>query len=331
MAEAERTTEIIWMEEELDFRLSPEGVQKAQTLVRSFLDDTLNPEFNHSFSRPNETLPILDKEVDGLMGEIPITQVIDLSGGNIASRLASIKGAGLPSWNEFSMSRIRCADEPELPTSGHTVSHSRQELRETLLEQDLSHVLVLDDTSFTGNTSMLIEQLINRAFPDRTIDFSHGFLILNEGRIGDNPGAKGRLSRAIGGLAMHTPREDGWHIFDIIRQPNLERHLETVYKLLLAQRSGSESAIHEIFANEAMVRLLFPHLLTKQEMQKKERADRFIASTAISGRFHTANPQLLPNIVKCGHLLPIDEWSNGPEHVFDTLLQLGKLFSVEEG
>lgn len=229
------------------------------------------------------------------------------------------------------MSRIRQATKLALPTSGHIVSHNPTEIRDTLTTQNLNHVLVLDDTSFSGNTNLIFEQLVCAAFPDRKISFTHAFLILNTGTLGSNPGAKHRLevngNQVLGGSRISTPRDDGWHFFDLVKQENFTEHLVLVKELLqLMVNHKFANLASSLLANEQTLRILFPNIFTRDELEEKKKTGHFIGLEKLNGDFHVRNPQLLPNIIEQGHLFPIQQWHGAPEEILNLLLQLGQLF-----
>lgn len=247
------------------------------------------------------------------MDSVDIDLVVDMTGGSIAGRLSALNG--VPQWNDLHLSRIRRTDDGSLRTTGHMVSRSVAGVREVLTERDASHFLLLDDTSFSGTTNVLAEQIIRKALPERDISITHGFLIANEGDLGPNvPGAIGRLGCVLAGHKMRTPHDDGWHVFDIVQQPNLEEHLRDV-----------ERALHDA-ADEQK---LFASSISSDELRVLHKRDEFIPAGQIDGKWHIKNPQLLPRIIAAGHVLPIKSWSNKNE-VFDTLLRMGELLKGNE-
>lgn len=237
----------------------------------------------------------------------------------------------MPVWTDFSLSRVREVTRPTLPTTGHIISHGETALRERLADIDeLNHVLILDDTSFSGATSLLVEDLLRKATPERAIDFTHGFLLLNNGKLGTTPGAKERLSaigsKAVGGMAMHTPSQDGWHFFDIAKQPSIEEHLPAMLELAkLAARDNFIAEATDFLADENRLKAAFPNALSSDELRDKQKLGHFIATKAIDGTFHSSNPQLLPSIIRQGHLRPPVLWKHGEEETLDQLLHLNKL------
>lgn len=232
------------------------------------------------------------------------------------------------------MGRIRQATDINLPTSGHVISHNSNEIRGALENQDLTNILVLDDTSFSGSTSLIFERLIRAAFPERNIDFTHGFLILNTGNLGLNHGAKQRLEAngdmAIGGLSMSTPKDDGWHFFDLVKQEHITDHLEVVRELLLLlDRPNFHQLASTILADQNSLNLMFPKLVSTDDLEKKRATGHFIGSKKLNGEFHVRNPQLLPNIIGQNHISNPNQWRGNPEDAFALLIKLNKL--LKEG
>ena len=232
------------------------------------------------------------------------------------------------------MSRIRQATRVELPTSGHLLSHNPAEIRAALESADLSQVLVLDDTSFSGNTSLIFENLLKEAFPERQIAFTHAFLILNSGNLGPHPGAKKSLesvgSRALGGREMSTPKDDGWHFFDLVKQADLTNHLLVVKELInLCCQPNFSALAAALLSDESTLRLVSPQIFSTQDLEQKRQTGHFVGDQRLNGDFHVRNPQLLPNIVGQGHLRPISQWQGQPEDSLSLLVELGEL--LQEG
>lgn len=262
------------------------------------------------FIRPGNTLPSLDEQ----LSDARPTLAIDLTGGKIAPRLSSLDT--VPQWTGLHFSRVRRTDDGSLDTTGHIVSRSPEQIAQELPNADMSRVLLLDDTSFSGTTNHLAERSLRIAFADRSIDVEHGFLIANEGHLGpDMPGAISRLGRVAAGHIMRTPRDDGWHIFDIVQQPDLEHHL-----------SGVQHALHHPECESK----IFTGTLTSDELRTRAQNGAFIANGEIKGSEHAHNPQLLSKIVAAGHLEPIEKWRGDEDEVFKTLLAMGDILKGDE-
>lgn len=222
----------------------------------------------------------------------------------------------VPRWDDLHFSRVRRTDDGSLDTTGHIVSRSALEIAEELADTDISRLLLLDDTSFSGTTNLLAEQSLRVAFPDTPIDIEHAFLIANEGDLGPGVGgAISRLGRVAAGHIMRTPRDDGWHIFDIVQQPELEQHLADV-----------QHALHhpECESN------IFAGTLTSDELKKRAQRGAFVANGEIRGTNHAHNPQLLSRIVTAGHVEPIEKWRGNEDEVFNTLLAMGEILQGDE-
>jgi hypothetical protein len=326
----QQTERIIWMAEEVDFNLDPAARVAATAEIKAFLDSAGNPELEHSIVRPSDNIGDLEAKLREAHAERPFSAVVDLTRGKLSGQL-NISDEALPTWNDFSMSRVRMATRPDLPTSGHLISHNAAEIRDALGDVDTSHLLVLDDTAFSGSTSVLAEGQLRRAFPDRDISFTHGFLILNTGDLGPKPGPVRRLaalgSRAIGGREFATPGDDGWHIFDIVRQPGeINAHLTAVMGLVRAMRSpdGGEK-VKTLLGDAVVAHDIFPNAVRSETLLGALAAGHFLPDTHLNGDLHTRNPQLLPAIIAQGHILPPEHWRDG-EHA--TLTHLVKLANM---
>lgn len=204
------------------------------------------------------------------------------------------------------------------------------EIQQELDGADLSNTLVLDDTSFSGTTSLLIEELINSAFPNRSQRFTHGFLILNDGKLGEQPGAKQRLqqngSRAVGGMEMRTPKDDGWHFFDLVKQQNIDAHFLIVRELLtLIELPEFSQLALSFLSDEKTLRTMFPQVIPADELSDRQKTGHFVPKGKLNGGFHVRNPQLLPNIIGQRHLSSPKEWLASQDEVFALLVSINQM------
>lgn len=264
--------------------------------------------------------------------ERPFTFVIDLSRGALSQRLTSI--ANVPTWKTLSIGRIREANQIALPTSGHLLSHSVDEMRAVLEKADVSEVLVLDDTSFSGVTSLLLEDLMRKAFPERKMKFTHGFLILNKGLLGPQPGAKHQIEKSgssvLAGMEMVTPIDDGWHFFDMVQPQAAADHFLALKEFLeLMNQSGFENLAALALSDESMLQALFPQLIATDVIRDLQQSGHFIARGPLRGDFHVRNPQLLPNIIGQDHVLEPKHWRGAMTFVLSQLMLLN--FMLKEG
>lgn len=288
----------------------------------------LTQDYLTGFIEPTNNIPQLENEIRLVKKENPPTLVIDLTRGKLSSFLPSL--SQIPQWNSFSIGRIREATKLDLPTSGHIISHNIEEMREELINIDTSHILVLDDTSFSGTTSLLVEGLLKQSFPDRSIQFTHGFLITNTGKLGIKNGAFDQLqnngSQVISGMRMETPRDDGWHFFDIVNQDHIENHFAVVQEILrLFQLPNYEQMATIFLSNEEVLNMMFPQLMRADDLRNQQKSGHFLARKEINQGFHVRNPQLLPNIIGQNHLLKPDEWKASSDEVFALLIHISQL------
>lgn len=273
------------------------------------------------FIRPRDNLQSLNGKLQSTNTDRPFSGVIDLTRGHMIDQLQRLGfPADIPAVTDVSIGRVRQADKPGLPTTGHHISHNREELANAIENIDTSHMLVLDDTAFSGTTSLLLEEQVRSARPERAISFTHGFLILNEGFLGEHPGAAQRIksvgSTAIGGMMMQTPTHDGWHFFDMIDQPNFAEHISLAIDVAhqpQRQLSRSEQSV------------LFPKNFSKDSLKAAEQSGHFIIHKPIEGELHVRNPQLLPSIIEAGHILHPSEWKSSKDTVIQNLISLHTL------
>lgn len=269
----------------------------------------------------------MQNKIQQLHKEQSFSLAIDLTDGNV-SQLIQLDDS-IETINDFHVSRVRDVTKPDLPTTGHLISHTVNELSELLESKDMSNVLLLDDTSFSGTTTMQVEKLV-RQIVGNGGRFTHGFLILNNGELGTSPGAKRAIQsiggRAVGGIEMHTPDDDGWHFFDIVKQTNIDDHLLALRGLLrVAGTSDFENRAAQMLRDPDTIETLFPHRIPTDQLRDKQKQGKFLARGAITGTFHSTNPQLLPNIIQQGHITPPDRWKMGEIETLASLVRLHKL------
>lgn len=205
------------------------------------------------------------------------------------------------------------------------MSHNVEELRGIFSDVDTSHILILDDTSFSGTTSIILEKMLRQSLFDRNIRFAHGFLILNDGKLGNNPAAKQCLeqlgSQAVSGTLMHTPNDDGWHFFDIVEQDNFDTHIHAIMDLLHTPEQ------EQTFEN---LQQLFPTMLMRDELITAQKTGHFITNSQIDGELHVRNPQILLDVIKQGHLLPPQDWRDGEIVTLESLKIIHRLLKGDE-
>jgi hypothetical protein len=270
----------------------------------------------------------LEKKLTSLNQKQAFSLVIDLTRGELTKRMPILNS--IEQVNQFSISRIRQATDVDLPTTGHLLSHNLEEIRTLLFKQNLDNLLVLDDTSFSGSTSLLVEELLRKALPEKNIHFTHGFLILNTGNLGKSPGAKERLNKAgsttVASMEMTTPKDDGWHIFDMINQANIEDHFLVVREIIkLMAKPEFKQLATSFLAIEDNLNLMFPQLFAKDELLDLQKTGHFIANITINGDFHVRNPQLLPNIIGQNHLISPEFWPTPATEAFALLIHINQL------
>lgn len=251
--------------------------------------------------------------LDEQLASHEFSAVIDATRGKIASRLGSI--AHLDAMTSLSLSCIRRVDDGSLSTTGRLFSLSVDEVAEQTKDLDLAHTLILDDTSFSGTTNVRIEEQLRNAHRDCPIETTHGSLIINEGELGNTPGARTRLKRALAGRAMHTPEDDGWHIFDILPSDNLEEHLAKVQRTIHADEKEWKAILER--------GVLFPGNLDDDTLRRLAAQGEFIPQRDIVGSSHMKNPQLLMTMIRDGHIDPPHKWHMPEDDVFQLLLEIG--------
>ncbi|MEA3355046.1 MAG: hypothetical protein U9Q63_00995, partial [Patescibacteria group bacterium] len=165
----QKPNRIVWMLDETLIKSSPSHWPKIRQQTTNIVQKFGNPDMDHFLADPE---PLIKKLGEKLAGKT-FSCVIDLSGwmGEVLSPVINSPVIT----TEFSVSRIREASDPSLPTSGYISSLSRDKRVRLKFNLNRSKTLILDDTSFSGNTSLLtIKELgLN---PETT---TNGFLISN--------------------------------------------------------------------------------------------------------------------------------------------------------
>lgn len=126
---------------------------------------------------------------------------------------------------------------------------------------------------------------------------------------------------------MATPRDDGWHFFDMVKQENLADHLVSVLDLVRAISSDDIRKVRQLMMDSSTLQALFPNMIASVDLHARQRLGHFITAHAVNGDLHVRNPQLLPNIIAQGHLLPPEQWRLGEQETIEQLILLGELLN----
>lgn len=253
--------------------------------------------------------------------------MIDLSGGWIAQGLKPLLKE-TPLITDLKISRLRNMKSEHLSTTGHIVSMTKDDALQLKQRYDFSKPLFLDDVSFSGFTSIAAMQLLN-LHPEMS---THGFLILNEGKLGPNPGALHALenigAKSVGGIHMRTPEDDGWHIEDLWNQLHIQLNVELSLLLQrLCVESGMKSELVEnVISREHLRTVLFPNTIDEEELLKMQKEGRFIPhkNGNIEHGIHARNPQLLSSPFFAEHINIQHLWKD-PERIIHILSQIQEL------
>lgn len=285
---------ILWMADEIIAQTHPAHWEDISRLSRELFDTIGVPNITHEVIMPQSCIGKLGSEI--LARKFSVA--IDLTGGWLSSSLRGII-PNTPSITEFHVSRVRDVSDPSLGTTGHIISTAPNRINELKDTFDFRHPLILDDVSFSGLSSVVAMEKFNLDPKETT----HGFLILNEGDLGPNPGARSRLesvgSRIFGGHPMNTSEnEDGWHIKDFIGHKKLERILgaSLMVQELFEQDGKDSHVVRRLFANEALRQLFFPNAKTLRELKQLELNTQFLFNhehQPIHDSIHMTNPTLL--------------------------------------
>lgn len=254
-----------------------------------------SPKFEHILPNPIEGLTRIFHELKGQK----FTTVMDLTGWLLPSLHDLFSNT--PIVEGFSLSRVRVVSSPNLETSGYTVSMNPGEIEATRLGLNWEKTLIVDDTTFTGWTSLKTTELW-KLNPETT---THAFLIANTGMLSPEKGIKGavqelesRGSKAIWGHELRTPEEDGWHLKDLHQHQNLLGAFGMGLDILqLIDKEGPDSEIVRSTLNRREVMdTIFPERLSTTQIKQMVAEGKFIPSGRVDlsagGLIHTKNPLL---------------------------------------
>ncbi len=282
---------IIWMLDETLVSTPKTSWEITRRLVSKTISSIGNPAMEHVIADPEQLVVNLGQKLAGKS----FSCIIDLSGwmGKVLKPI--IKSPLITT--DFSISRIREASHPSLPTSGHVTSLAREEKISLSLSLDTSKPLILDDTSFSGNTSQLTMQELNLD-PEKT---THAFLITNSGSLGDQPGANNRLesggSNVIAGMTINTPEDDGWHITDIWNHSNLRAAitLAALNQEIMSKKGIDSKVAQHIWFSDVFLKTQFNNQIQPDEAKQLLAEGRLITNNPerlLNSQVHTTNPLL---------------------------------------
>jgi len=286
------TEKINWMMDETIAGASPKNWEEVRRIEHELVKIIGIPALEHELVDPVPCLKNLASQLEGQQ----FSCVIDLTGW--LTPVMQELFPKTPVENQLSMSRVRVVSSPGLETTGHMISLSPPEIEKIKRETDLSHPLIVDDVSFSGWTSLQTMRLLGV----EPYSATHAFLIANTGNLGSNPGAVSRLttlgSKVFFGHELITPRDDGWHLKDLHRNPNPVEALNFALDFQnIVKRDGENSVSAKNFfkqGNEA-TRIVFPQTITSDQLKILRNEGRFIfknGSTIDDSQTHAKNPFL---------------------------------------
>jgi hypothetical protein len=289
------TPKIHWMLDESIAHSRPTEWGRIISLEKELVNMIGNPNFEHVFPNPIEGLSVIFDQIQ----HQKYTTIMDLTGWLSPSLKCLFPST--PIINQFSLSRVRVVSSPNLETSGYTVSMNCNEIYQQKQQLDMDRTLIVDDTTFTGWTSLKTMEMWNLN-PNST---THAFLIANTGKldiINNVNGAVANLenhgSTVIFGHELVTPNEDGWHLKDLHQHKNIGDAFDmglTILKLI--ENEGPESEIvKSTLQGEAVLNTIFPDRFTPRMIKELIENEKFIPSGKVDledgNLVHTKNPLL---------------------------------------
>lgn len=264
-------------------------------MEKNLVDLIGSPKYEHILPNPIEGLTKIFNDLKGQK----YSAILDLTGWLHPSLRSLFPNT--PIVDGFSLSRVRVTSSPNMETSGYTVSMNPDEIQSIKQGLNMEKVLVTDDTTFTGWTSLKTMELW-RLDPAST---THAFLIANTGMLSPENGIKGAVqeleskgSKVIWGHELKTPQDDGWHLKDLHQHENLRSSFSMglkILKLMDEQGPNSETVL-SMLQSDNVISTLFPERLSTQEINQMTEVGKFIPSGKVdlttNGLIHTKNPLL---------------------------------------
>lgn len=254
-----------------------------------------SPKFDHVLPNPVEGLTSIFHDLRGKQ----FTAIMDLTGWLLPSLRYLFPDT--PIIEGFSLSRVRVVSSPNLETSGYTVSMSPEQITDTSRTLNLDRTLIVDDTTFTGWTSLKTAELWG-LHPEMT---TYSFLIANTGMLDPENDIRGavrelqsRGSSVVWGHGLATPAEDGWHLKDLHQHTNLIPAFEMGLMLLqsIETEGPNSQPVKEILDRKDVMDTIFPDRLSSDEIKQMTAEGKFIPSGKVNldapGLIHTKNPLL---------------------------------------
>lgn len=282
-------SKVLWMADGVVERTHPAKWNEALTLTEELVATIGKSGLTHVTPDSIEGFRDLASHLDGQ----DFSTVLDISGWMGKGLQPLFPQAEL--FDGFSLSRVRNISTPDLQTAGYTTTMSPEEIERKRRSMDLSKVLILDDTGFSGDTSKLVMDLWGIDYSDAT----HAFLVDNTGEI---PSSDGKTSkpgvvryleelggRVVYGKELVSPHEDGWHVRDTFDHPNVEAGLNAAITLYDNSAPKDE---HEV---SRLNRELYPQQLTSDDIQDLAREGRYIGNPkyiSSEGSVYVRNPLL---------------------------------------
>jgi len=330
---ANNNQRIVWMMDESIANTRPRHWDRLTKLETSLVNSVSKNGFSHEVVSP---IPCLDSLTHQMSGR-KFSAIIDLAGW-----LSPAFGELFPNTpiiDEFSMSRVRVVNSPNLETTGYTISLSPQEISNVKSHFDFSKTLIVDDVSFSGWTSRKTMDLWNLD-PENTV---HAFLIANTGLLGPNedspmgavPSLESVGSKVFFGHELTTPHEDGWHLKDLHMHENLERafnHSITIQQAI-SQYGPESDEVDMLINNSEILQSLYTIKFTSSEIRKMEEGGKFTVlneSNLADGTVHAPNPFLWASQYFMMHV-DTDKILANRGHIIDILRELKQLTSDPEG
>ncbi len=288
---------IFWFQDGAKFKTSPENWSALDNLSLRLINLIGHPEFEHVLVDPL----VCAEKLLGNLNLQAFTCLLDLTGF-----FAKEVRKGFPqlaTTDELKLSRLRLASSAKLDGVGHLLTLSPAQITTLKQRLDLSKSLIIDDVGWSGRTAGQIAEILGLNLKETTF----GFLITNRGEFAPGvPAATSFLERSgarvVSGGSVFSPQDDGFHLEDFFANPWLTDpevfgkicQIQELRESLGETKDQTEGKEFELKIQGILrenQQLLFPNIMTTEEVKSLQREGRLIARGGLpKNSFFTINP-----------------------------------------
>lgn len=325
---------IIWFQDGVKLRNPPSKWGLIDVLTKRLISLIGNEASDHIILDPEKAIQELFKQLN--LKEF--SSVIDMTG--LLKERVKHFSEDIQITNVLHLSRVRVASSPKMDGGGFVTSLTPTQIENLKMTLDLSRPLFLDDVSWSGRTAVITAKILSAKVECSTF----GFLAVNCGDFGEGkPGAKQLLENmggnVVGGHAITTPWDDGFHLIDFFNSPLIDRSdvFDIVIKIQELRERVTQSDENEKKSIEKEVKniletgreLLFPNSWDTSTMIQIQGEGRLLASRGFNkDAFFCINPLnwLMPSFSR---RIKVDTLSRNKYEIIETLAELRSITNRE--